>query len=284
MGGIWVRPRNITGATGFIAQKQGPKEFWYCFLSASLPYATCSNTHQCNDQSNGPLACHVEEERQQSWHGKNGSIKTVRCHSLQPGWNWHTKTKARYLCCVNSTGETNSATIGAEYGISKGDWNISKGDFSGSGWLTIWTATANDDESEGQSSTGGIIWTTTVDHELLLRHRFSSSNERYGVQSHIRNGACNFWWGVWQNAQIQKNYHSPEVSRGMDALICQLVWVASTGSWHSNHGHQYNFLHHQAGHSCWLTARRDIWQICVWVQAKQSRKGAHMLHRWWGQN
>jgi hypothetical protein len=27
MGGIWVRPTNITGATQFIAQKQGPKEF-----------------------------------------------------------------------------------------------------------------------------------------------------------------------------------------------------------------------------------------------------------------
>ncbi len=27
MGGIWVRPTNITGATRFIAQKQGPKEF-----------------------------------------------------------------------------------------------------------------------------------------------------------------------------------------------------------------------------------------------------------------
>ncbi len=73
-----------------------------------------------------------------------------------------------------------------------------------------------------------------------------------------QNGACNFWQGVWQNAQIQKNYHSPKVLRGMDALICQWVWTASTGNWHLNHGHRYNFLHHQAGHSCWLTARCNI--------------------------
>jgi hypothetical protein len=48
----------------------------------------------------------------------------------------------------------------------------------------------------------------------------------------------------------------------MHSSANEFGWLAQ-GFWHSNHGHRYNFLHHQAGHSCRLMARRDKWQICV---------------------